>query len=96
MAHGTPPRSSYLSETVGRHAWLTVTKPGIWWHPFFELWRKFSGPLGIYCQTRHKKELGNSNTLAIDIVCYHGVVEDVEWTYTEPGMFLLYASASKI
>ncbi|KZP05969.1 hypothetical protein FIBSPDRAFT_966852 [Athelia psychrophila] len=47
-----------------------------------------------YCQTRRKKELNSNNTFTIDIICYHGALEAVQWTDTEPGMFLFYANAS--
>ncbi|KZP20070.1 hypothetical protein FIBSPDRAFT_546789 [Athelia psychrophila] len=42
-----------------------------------------------YCQTSRKKELGgvSGNPVAIDIICYRGALEDVQWTDMEPEMF---------
>ncbi|KZP28413.1 hypothetical protein FIBSPDRAFT_1039543 [Athelia psychrophila] len=40
-----------------------------------------------YCQTRRKKELDSNNTFTIDIICYHGALEAVQWTDMEPEMF---------
>ncbi|KZP28402.1 hypothetical protein FIBSPDRAFT_817256 [Athelia psychrophila] len=40
-----------------------------------------------YCKTSRKKELGSGNPATIDIVCYYGALEDVQWTDMEPEMF---------
>ncbi|KZP28411.1 hypothetical protein FIBSPDRAFT_927551 [Athelia psychrophila] len=42
-----------------------------------------------YCQTSRKKELGGASgsPVAIDIICYRGALEGVQWTDMEPEMF---------